>query len=194
MRLFISKRKAIAVVLFCFASACRTVPTPTNDGVRPTPSSATPEAPFKVSVVPTASTSESRFVTIALEKPHEFYVVLTNISKDPQAVWETSNSWGAKTISFEFKFGNNPPVLVTRGPEGFTKNNPSTFLIPAGEHRVYPIRLDKWWDTKAIPKSQEMLVSLKAIYQVSYSPEASDYHVWTGRVESSNYQFTLSQW
>ena len=194
MRLFLSKRKVIAVVLFCFVSACRTVTTPTNDAVRPTPSPAISEVPFKLSIVPTTSTSESRFITIASEKPLEFYVVLTNISNEPQAVWLTSNSWGGKTISFEFKFGNSPPVLVTRGPEGFTKNNPQTFLIPPGEHKVYPIRLDKWWDVSVVPKSTEMPVSLKAIYEVTNTSEATVYHVWIGRVESRNYEFTVSRW
>ena len=120
--------------------------------------------------------------------------MLTNISNEPQAVWLTSNSWGGRTISFEFKFSNNPPVLVSRGPEGFTINNPETFLIPPGEHKVYPIRLDKWWDVSAIPKSTEMSVSLKAIYEVTNTSEATVHHVWTGRVESLSYEFTVSRW
>ena len=194
MRLFLSKRKVIAVVLFCFASACRTVTTPTNIGVRPTPVLPTPKPPFELSVVPTRSSSDSRAITLALQKPDEFYVVLTNISNESQPVWETWNSWGARTISFEFRFGNNSPILVERGPEVFTRNFPSTFLIPPGEHKVYPIRLDKWWDVRAIPKSTEMPVSLKAIYQVPVTPEATTFHVWTGRVQSRNYEFTLKQW
>ena len=194
MRLFVSKRKVIAVILFCFASACRTVTTPTNDGVRSTPVLATPKAPFVLSIVPTRSTSDSGVITIASQKPDEFYVVLTNISNESQSVWETWNSWGSQTISFEFKFGNNPPILVARGPEEFTKNIPSTFLIPPGEHKVYPIRLDKWWDVRSIPKSTETLVGLKAIYEVPNTREAANYNVWTGRVESDVYKFTLRQW
>src|SRR5207248_8068966 len=44
-----------------------------------------------------------------------------NIANESESVWETWNSWGSQTISFEFKFGNNPPILVARGPEEFTK-------------------------------------------------------------------------
>ena len=73
-------------------------------------------------------------------------------------------------------------------------NFPSTFLIPPGEHKVYPIRLDKRWNTAGIPKSTETSVRLKAIYEVSSTPEASQYKVWVGRVESSYYEMTLEQW
>lgn len=194
MRLFVSKRKVIGVILFCFASACRTVTTPTNDGVRSTPVLTTPKAPFELSVVPTRSSSDSRVITAALQKPDEFYVVLTNISDEPQSVWETWNSWGSQTISFEFTLPDNRRVVVSKGPQVFTMNFPSTFLIPSGGHKVYPIRLDKWWDVGSIPKSTEMLVSLKAVYEVPVTPEAASYHVWTGRVESGNYKFTLRQW
>ena len=192
------------ILLLCL-TGCRSVPAPSNSHSN-VPASPAPKTPFTLSIVPTRSTSDLRFITIAADKPDEFYVVLTNISSEPQAVWETWNSWGGRTISFEFTFGNSPPVLVTRGPEIFTKNNPSTFLIPPGEHKVYPIRLDKWWDVRSIPKQSqsssccfpksatEMPVSVKAIYEVPVTPEASTYHVWTGRIESRPYNVTLRQW
>jgi hypothetical protein len=193
MRLLFSNRQIPATIfLFCLIG-CRSAPAPLNANSNLTVTPAQ-KAPFTLSIVPTRSTSDWRFITIASQKPDEFYVVLTNISSEPQAVWETWNSWGSRTISFEFNFGNNPPILVTRGPEIFTKNNPSTFLIPPGEHKVYPIRLDKWWDVRSIPKSTEALVSLKAVYEVPVTPEAATYHVWTGRIESGNYNVTLRQW
>src|SRR6266404_8394777 len=161
MRLLFSKRTAPAIILFLCLTGCRAVPTPSNPNSNPIVTQ-TQKAPFTLSIVPTRSTSDSRVITIASQKPDDFYVVLTNISNEPQSVWETWNSWGSQTISFEFTFGNNPPILVVRGPGDFTRNFPSTFLIPPGEHKVYPIRLDKWWDVRSIPKSTEMLVSLKA--------------------------------
>ena len=144
--------------------------------------------------MPTKSSSDARVITIAKQKPYEFYVVLTNISNEPQAVWETSNSWGSKTISFEFTLDNNRRVVVSRGPEGFTINHPDTFLIPPSEHKVYAIRLDSWWDTGSIPKSDEMPISLKAIYDVPNTLDSTAYHVWIGRIESVSYKFTLRQW
>jgi hypothetical protein len=193
MRLLFSNRQILVTILLLCLTGCRSVPAPSNAN-SDLPVTQTQKSPFTLSIAPTSSASDSRVITIASQKPDEFYVVLTNISNEPRPVWETWNSWGSRTISFEFTLGNNPPILVARGPEGFTRNFPATFLIPPGEHKVYPIRLDKWWDVGSIPKATEMLVSVKAVYEVPVTPEAATYHVWTGRVESVNYKFTLRQW
>jgi hypothetical protein len=155
MRFPFSNCTALAIILLLCLAGCRSAPAPSNSNSNLTVTPAQ-KAPFTLSIVPTRSVSDSRIITIASQKPDEFYVVLTNISNEPQSVWETWNSWGSRTISFEFTFGNNPPILVARGPEIFTRNFPSMFLIPPGEHKVYPIRLDKWWDVGSIPKSTEM--------------------------------------
>jgi hypothetical protein len=146
--------------------------------------------PFSLAVDPGHSG-----ITMAQNNPDEFYVVVTNISKKPQAVWRRGNSWAYKNISFEFTLPEGQKVIVSEGPQDFTKNNPSTFLIEPGEHRVYSIRLDKWWEANpSLPRADEMPITLKAIYEVRVTPEAIQYKVWTGRVESKSYSFTLRQW
>jgi len=71
-------------------------------------------------------------------------------------------------------------------------NFPGTFLVPPGEHRVYAIRLDHEWETKpALGGDPETPITLKAIYEVTVTPEATEHKVWTGRVESKPYNFTL---
>ncbi len=148
------------------------------------------QPPFLLSVVPGRSG-----ITMAKSKPDEFYVVLTNVSREPQPVWETWNSWGYQTISFELTTPDGKKSIVSKGPEDFTINFPSTFLIKSGEHQVYAIRLDEWWETHpALPKREEMPITLKAAYEVTPSPEAIEYKVWTGRLESHSYNFSLRQW
>src|SRR4030095_12686533 len=190
MRLILS---VTIIIVFSYLTGCHALPATSNANSTPTVPQ-TQKAPFSLSIVPTRSSPDSRVITIARQKPHEFYVVLTNISNEQQPVWESSNSWGSKTISFEFTLDNSRRILVSKGPEAFTINHPDTFLIPPGEHKVYAIHLDSWWDTGSIPKSDEMLISLKAIYDVPNTPEATQYHVWTGHVESGSYRFTLRQW
>ncbi|PYY10901.1 MAG: hypothetical protein DMG69_05275 [Acidobacteria bacterium] len=52
-----------------------------------------------------------------------------------------------------------------------------------------------WWvSNPAFPKADEMPITLKAVYQVPPTREASEHKVWTGRVESHSYHFTLRQW
>jgi hypothetical protein len=71
-----------------------------------------------------------------------FYVLLTNVSPQAQAVFRTSNSWGYYAMSFELRTNDGRVVAITKKPTGFTKNNASTFVIPPGEQMVYPIKLD----------------------------------------------------
>jgi len=147
-------------------------------------------SPFSLSVVPGIGG-----ITMAKNKPHEFYVVITNVSGGPQSIWEYWNSWGNQAISFELTMADGKKFVLSRKQEGFTRNFPSTFVLEPGEHQVYPIRLDEWWETHpALPRTDEMPITLKAVYQVSTTPEATQYKVWTGRLESHSYNFSLRQW
>jgi hypothetical protein len=155
----------------------------------------TTTAPFSLAVVPSRSFGDGGIISMSHDKSQDFYVVLTNVSGEPQVVWESWNSWGYQTISFEVTTANGKKFVLSRGPEDFTKNNPATFAVQPGEHQVYAVHLDKWWvSNPAFPKADEMPITLKAIYQVSPTREASEQKVWTGRVESHTYHFTLRQW
>jgi hypothetical protein len=126
----------------------------------------------------------------------DFYVILTNVSKEPQSAFRTSNSWGYYALSFEMQMPDGRIVVITKKPVGFTRNMPSTFVIPPGEQMVYPVRLDNEWDAvPPLPKADETLaVTIKAIYEVKSTPESAEQKVWTGRAESKGYHFDLRHW
>lgn len=181
-----------AIALACVSGivgvviGCGTHPTVANAQDKPP----APTAPFLLAVVPSRTG-----ITMAQNNPDEFYVVLTNISEESQAVWQDWNSWGYQNISFELTTSDGRKVIVSRRQEAFTRNFPSRFLIEPGEHQVYAVRLDKRWETHpSLPKPNEMPITLRAIYEVHPTPEAAQYKVWTGRVESRTYSFALSQW
>lgn len=151
--------------------------------------------PYSLAVVSSRSFGDGGIISMSHDRPQDFYVVLTNVSGEPQVVWELWNSWGYQTISFELTTANGKKFVLSRGPQVFTKNNPTTFAVQPGEHQVYAVHLDKWWvSNPAFPKADEMPITLKAVYQVSPTREASEHKVWTGRVESHRYHFTLRQW
>jgi len=150
----------------------------------------TSRSPFSLSIVPGIGG-----ITMAKNKPREFYVVITNVSGGPQSIWQYWNSWGYQAISFELTTADGKKFVLSKKQEEFTRNFPSTFVVEPGEHQVYPIKLDEWWEAHpALPKTNEMPITLKAVYEVSVTPEASQYKVWTGRVESHDYKFLLRQW
>jgi hypothetical protein len=155
----------------------------------------TQQVPFSLAVVPTVSSNSGSSITMSHNKAREFYVVLTNISKEPQSVWESWNSWGYQAIYFEVATPEGHKVVISKASEDFTRNFPSSFVIQPGEHCVYAIRLDESWGIHpGLRKADEMPIKLKAIYEVALTPEATKYKVWTGRLESHSYNFTLRQW
>ena len=179
--------------VFVFVTACNNKNETESSQAKPS----VQKVPFSLSIVPETSRGEGfgSSIEMAHDKPREFYVVLTNSSSEPQAVWEDWNSWGYQTVSFELTNVDGKKFHVSRRPGIFTVNFPSTFLISPGEHQVYAIRLDQWWETQPpLPKTDETDITLKAIYEVPPTPEAAQYKVWTGRLESRTYNFKLRQW
>lgn len=180
-----------AVLLFVSACNSHRGPASLEDAF------AVQKSPFSLSVVPQTSHEEpfGNSIQMARNKAREFFVVLTNISPETQPVWEYWNSWGYQNVSFEITTADGKKFVLSKRQEDFTRNFPSTFLIAPREHQVYAIRLDDWWETHPpLPKADEMPIKLKAIYEVSPTPEAAQYHVWTGRLESRSYKLTLRQW
>ena len=153
------------------------------------------KVPFSLAVVATFGSAEGGAIEMAQNKPRDFYVVLTNVSGESQAIWDSSNSWGYRAVSLEITTADGRTFVASRREEDFTRNGPSTFSVAPGEHQVFAIRLDKWWETRpSLPKADEMPIKLKAIYEVSLTPEAAKQKVWTGRSESRSYNLTLRQW
>lgn len=154
-----------------------------------------PATPFSVSVVPSHSEGEGASITMAHDTRNEFYVVLTNISDQPQTVWEYWNSWGYRAISFEFTLSEGQKIVVSKTPQRFTVNFPSTFVVQPKEHQVFVIVLNKSWEARpALPNLERIPITLKAIYEVAPTPESVRQGVWTGRIESQGYKLNLSHW
>ncbi len=149
-------------------------------------------APFTVTVVPSSSETNGSRIVIGGDKPKDFYVVLTNTSKKSEPVFEAWNSWGFRAVSFELTLPDGKKIAISKGAAIWTRNFPSIFQIPPGEHQVYALCLDKRWETHPkLDSDFEIQIKLKAIYQVEATPESTEHKVWTGRVESKSYDFTL---
>jgi hypothetical protein len=82
-------------------------------------------------------------------------------------------------------------AVASTKEQAFTRNFPSTFLLSPGEQYIYTVSLDKKWDIRPMPEKGESNLTLKAIYQISTSPEATEQGVWTGRIESKPYKISL---
>jgi len=96
-----------------------------------------------------------------------------------------------------FQTEDGRKFTISKRPADFTRNIPSTFVIPPGESMVYPILLDDQWDAvPGLPIADEtpIPIMIRAIYQLDPTPEASAQNVRIGRLESSMYNFTVRHW
>jgi hypothetical protein len=153
------------------------------------------QTPFTLSLVPSQSVPSQRGVASAASRPDTFYVVVTNVSEQPHAVWALSNSWGYRSLSLEMALPNGTTVTLFKKPQRFTRNIPRAFLIPPHEHQVFPIRLDSEWQNRpTFPAAGSEQITLRVIYEVAPSAEATDQAVWAGRVASQPYALTLHHW
>ena len=192
---------AYALTIICISSLVGSV---SGCDYRTYSESTTKQGSSPVSTSPflLAVASDRAGITIARSTPRDsdlprrdFYVVLSNISKQPQTVWEDWNSWGYKAVSFELTTEDGKEYLLSKRQQAFTVNFPSTLVIEPGEFHVFAIHLDEWWETHpSLPKTAELRITLKAIYEISPTPESAQYNVWTGHVESHIYKFTIRQW
>jgi hypothetical protein len=154
-------------------------------------------SPFAVSIVPSWSGSSGRGISMATNTLDTFYVILTNVSKRGQAVFNPSNSWGYYAVSFRLRTSDGHIVAIRKKQTGFTRNLLSTFLIPPGEQVVYPIKLDEQWEAEPqapIANMAPINIRVMAIYEIASTPESMQKSVWTGRVESAEYQFQFRHW
>jgi len=156
-------------------------------------------SPFILSVVPTQSEREpiGRRISMAKTSPGTFYVILTNTSKEPQAAFESWNSWGYQAVSFQVQTADGRHFVITKKQHDFTRNFPSPFIIPPGDHMVYPISLNHEWNVAPafpIADATPLSITLKAVYEVHPTPEAVKGKVWTGRVESKTLELKLRHW
>jgi hypothetical protein len=187
--------KALAAVL-TFAVGCNT---PRARESAAMTLSEQQRSPFVVSVVPTRSHDDPLGLGIAMAKksPGTFYVIISNVSNEPQRAFETWNSWGYQAVSFQVRSTAGQTFTISRKEQDFTRNFPSTFLIAPGEHMVYPITLDDQWNVAPpLPIADEtpLAITIKAIYEVRSTPEAAKERVWAGRLESNSYHFKLRHW
>jgi hypothetical protein len=95
---------------------------------------------------------------------------------------------GYQAISFELITADGKKYVLSKRQQEFTKNYPSTVIIQPGENQVYASRLNESWETHPnLPKAAELPITLKAIYEVSPTPESAQYRVWTGHVRAQRW-------
>jgi hypothetical protein len=150
-------------------------------------------AVLEVRIVPT-SFSEKGGRALSLEDSSQhFYVVITNVSDRTVRLWRGSCSWGYSNLSFVVTGENGEHTTAAKKAKGWQKNYADWTLVPPGDHLISEVTLDEetWSNTPIPPRGQHRTVSLRAIYKVPETKEASENDVWVGTESSPEESYTI---
>lgn len=158
--------------------------------------------PFTLHLIPSSyPTGNLSYPVLDIGKPfyYSFEVVLTNTSDKPLRIWESWNSWGWKTLSFEIKLPDGQ-VIYTEQTDArlWSKNVPNWDQIPPNRHYVFrvdfkPMKQGGYWDNSILDYVNESPTKckIKAIYEICQSDELYEENVWMGRVESEEEEYLV---
>lgn len=181
-------KKALLILLLCSSMAGAQTP-----DEKPTAAPAVTQTPLKLEVVPTFSKGGEWAVNLLDDtRSPPFHVILTNISKSNQTVYQEGNRWGWQNLSFEFRTADGTTHITTKKPISFPENYPDTFLILPGEHKVFPVQLNpsRWETRPGLKENGDFPVTFKAIYRISKLRGGAS-GVWIGHIESREYKLTI---
>ena len=153
------------------------------------------KTPFEITIVPESQTAKISRISVGPGSVRVFFIVLKNITDNNQKVFESWNSWGYQSISFELIMENGNKYYVKKKNQEFTRNAPSTYLIPPRGFKVYAICLNEEWE--GLPKFEKdgkATAKIMAIYDVVKSKESLEFGVWSGKTFSKEITVELNYW
>jgi hypothetical protein len=124
-----------------------------------------------------------------------FHVLWRNTSDRPLRIWAESSSWGYESLSFEITDATGKHWRALKRKAVFTRNIPTYVTIAPGQTLVKRVFFGDTtaWENFPLEKDQPFTVRIHAVFQVAPSPEATQFAVWTGRIESSEIAVTYTR-
>ena len=113
-------------------------------------------------------------------------VTISNLSGNTFKIWETWNSWGWGSvyllIDTEDKQRN---IILKRDPKrDWTVNYPSFIEIAPGQSFSFTLKGEDLVSENDLSGLKENALMMKAVLEIHETPEAIQYGIFTGKVES----------
>ena len=152
-----------------------------------------PADSLAVRIVPSSTNNKGgHSITLFLPAQH-FYVVITNVSKEPVRLWREWCSWGYYSLSFSVVGPDGKDILVKKKQIGWTKNFPDSTTLAPGDHLVFEVTFDQavWPDAPVPDKGKSREVKMKAVFAIAADDESKQHGVWVGEVSSPVASYTI---
>lgn len=116
-------------------------------------------------------------------------LIFINNRQSPVRIWDFDNSWGWHTISLQLKrTDSNKEFRLTKLKQiGWTINYPGFIEIPPTEdYKLYLFPREKGWEAEQdISELGHWPLTVKAVLEISETPEAGEFGIFVGKVESA---------
>ncbi len=126
----------------------------------------------------------------------QIMVLIVNASGQPQRVWQTWNSWGARTITIEVLDQHGAKLgRIVNSQRVWAMNGPSFDTIAPGDYHLMPITVhgqSPWQlEGEALQNLEPNVWHHAQIRALFTSKDAEGKGVWTGHLETPFYDFEL---
>ncbi len=125
-------------------------------------------------------------------KESHFYVVVANVSKQPQKVWRDYCSWGYGNLTFKMIDEAGKETVLTKKLRDWDRNEPIYCVLEPGDLLVLDVRAAEWVNFPRPAADQGRKIRLQAVYEIKPDKEAEKDGVWTGRVFSETKEYVLT--
>jgi hypothetical protein len=133
---------------------------------------------LRVDVV--AERSDQRGIK-SLSSSRPFYIVITNLSRDPVTIWREWCSWGYGALTFDVRLSDGTITKIEKIAGIWDRNFPDPYLIPPNGHSVIQVSLKGKWS--GLPETAHG-IDIQAHFEIPVDPEQERYKVWSGKISS----------
>jgi hypothetical protein len=147
-----------------------------------------PTPPLKLTLVRLEQAGQRSIFLGPKENHHsQFHVVVTNVSSEPERLWDDRFSWGYGNLSFESMDDEGRHQNIVKKARSWWGNVPACFVLQPNELLVIDVVFDpKVWELPfpqaAIDKPQQF--KLRAVYEIRPDKQSDKEKVWTGKIVS----------
>jgi hypothetical protein len=159
------------------------------------PTCSAAESPLGVKLAIPSNMDGVHYLQQAVHPPSRFYVIVSNVSNEPQRVWDEHCSWGYFALSFEFTDITGKTTTAKKRDITWTVNSPVWRSLAPQESLVLEVHYaaTNWWSRFPEPQGSRT-VTMRAVFTVSPDEESRRHKVWTGRISSEDREVTIHPW
>ncbi len=118
--------------------------------------------------------------------PTHFHVIVSNVSGQPQRIWQEWCSWGYFGLTFELTDDQGKKWVAQKCPRDWDKNFPSTWTLDPHESLALDVYFTDTniWQGFPMPRQSSQTVTMQAVLEFKPDDNSRQIGVWTGRAVS----------